>query len=225
MHVALKAIHKIYGRGPAAQKILDDIHITFASGDFVAIMGPSGSGKSTLLNLIGCLDVPTYGQIFLGDRDIARTGESFREKVRLNHIGFVFQSNNLLPTLTVNENITLPMQLAGVSRSERASRCQKLLKMIGLEDLADQSARTLSGGQQQRVAVARALGNLPTLLLADEPTGSLDRKSSDQVMQVLARVNKAQKLTTIMVTHDPQVARYASHVFSLENGTLQSITV
>ncbi|CAN0435449.1 unnamed protein product, partial [Phaeothamnion confervicola] len=178
-----------------------------------------------LLNLLGCLDTPTYGQIFLEDKDIAKTGESFREDVRLRHIGFVFQSSNLLPTLSTSENVALPMQLAGVSRAERAGRTKSLLQMIGLDNLAHQAARTLSGGQQQRVAIARALANGPGLLLADEPTGSLDRKASDQVMEVLTQVNRSQKITTILATHDPHVARRAGQVFSLENGSLTPISV
>ncbi|MBX3171657.1 MAG: ABC transporter ATP-binding protein [Candidatus Eremiobacteraeota bacterium] len=194
--------------------------MTIESGDFVAITGPSGSGKSSLLNLLGCLDSPTFGQIFFDQRDVSRAPEAVRERIRLQHIGFVFQNYQLLPGLTVQENVSLPMQLAGVRRGERLARVQGLLTMIGLQKQADQRIGTLSGGQQQKVAVARALANLPGLLLADEPTGSLDGQSTLQVMEVIREVNRSRSVTTILVTHDPQVAAYAQKVYRLENGQL-----
>lgn len=220
MKVTLQGVHKVFGRGRASERVLDDVHLTVANGDFIALMGPSGSGKSTLLNLMGCLDFPSFGQIFLEDRDVSKVGEAVRERIRLNHIGFVFQSYNLLPSLSVVENILLPMQLAGVRTAERRGRAQSLLSMVGLESQAKQSVTVLSGGQQQKVAVARALANLPGLLLADEPTGSLDARSTQQVMKMLQEVNRSQSVTTVLVTHDPQVAAYARQVYSIENGAL-----
>lgn len=219
MRVSLTGIHKIYGK-TRPTKVLDDLSMTIESGDFVAITGPSGSGKSSLLNLLGCLDSPTFGQIFFDQRDVSRAPEAVRERIRLQHIGFVFQNYQLLPGLTVQENVSLPMQLAGVRRGERLARVQGLLTMIGLQKQADQRIGTLSGGQQQKVAVARALANLPGLLLADEPTGSLDGQSTLQVMEVIREVNRSRSVTTILVTHDPQVAAYAQKVYRLENGQL-----
>ena len=219
MRVSLTGVHKIYGK-TRPTKVLDDLSMTIESGDFVAITGPSGSGKSSLLNLLGCLDIPTFGQIFFDQRDVSRAPESVRERIRLQHIGFVFQNYQLLPGLTVLENVSLPMQLAGVRRGERMARVQGLLTMIGLRKQADQRIGTLSGGQQQKVAVARALANLPGLLLADEPTGSLDGQSTLQVMEVIREVNRSRSVTTILVTHDPQVAAYAQKVYRLESGTL-----
>lgn len=219
MRVSLTGVHKIYGK-TRPTKVIDDLSMTIESGDFVAITGPSGSGKSSLLNLLGCLDSPTFGQIFFDQRDVSRAPESVRERIRLQHIGFVFQNYQLLPGLTVQENVSLPMQLAGVRRSERLARVQGLLTMIGLQKQADQRIGTLSGGQQQKVAVARALANLPGLLLADEPTGSLDGQSTLQVMEVIREVNRSRSVTTILVTHDPQVAAYAQKVYRLESGTL-----
>lgn len=219
MRVSLTGVHKIYGKSRPT-KVLDDLSMTIESGDFVAITGPSGSGKSSLLNLLGCLDTPTFGQIFFDQRDVSRAPEAVRERIRLQHIGFVFQNYQLLPGLTVLENVSLPMQLAGVRRGERMARVQGLLTMIGLQKQADQRIGTLSGGQQQKVAVARALANLPGLLLADEPTGSLDGQSTLQVMDVIREVNRSRSVTTILVTHDPQVAAYAQKVYRLESGTL-----
>jgi len=220
VRVSLTGVHKIYGKKTRPVKVLDDLSMTIESGDFVAITGPSGSGKSSLLNLLGCLDSPTFGQIFFDQRDVSRAPESVRERIRLQHIGFVFQNYQLLPGLTVQENVSLPMQLAGVRRGERLARVQGLLTMIGLQKQADQRIGTLSGGQQQKVAVARALANLPGLLLADEPTGSLDGQSTLQVMEVIREVNRSRSVTTILVTHDPQVAAYAQKVYRLESGTL-----
>ena len=220
MRVVLKGVHKVYGKSKAGQRVLDDVHLSVGNGDFIAIMGPSGTGKSTLLNLVGCLDFPNFGQIFLEDKDITKMNESVREKVRLNHIGFVFQSYNLVPSLSVLENVLLPMQLAGVRRAERLGRAQSLLQMVGLQAQANQPVPTLSGGQQQKVAIARALSNLPGLLLADEPTGNLDEKSTEQVMDMLREVNRSQSVTTILVTHDPLVAAYARQIYTLDAGSL-----
>lgn len=220
MRVSLQGVHKVYGKTRPV-KVLDDVSLTIESGDFVAITGPSGSGKSTMLNLLGCLDSPTFGQVFFDQRDVSKVPEAIREKIRLKHIGFVFQNYQLLPGLTVRENVMLPMHLAGVSGVERKARTQGLLKMIGLEKQAEQRIAYLSGGQQQKVAVARALANLPGLLLADEPTGSLDGQSTLQVMEVIREVNRSRSVTTVLVTHDPQVAAYARRVYRLDRGTIE----
>lgn len=216
MKISLQGVHKMYSRS----KILDDLNLTIESGEFIAITGPSGSGKTTLLNLLGCLDTPTFGQMFYDGRDISKTSESVRERIRLEHIGFVFQNYQLLPALTVKENVLLPMQLAGLKAKERNARAHGLLQMIGLEKHADQRIQQLSGGQQQKVAIARALSNLPGLLLADEPTGSLDGQSTLQVMEVIREVNRSRSVTTVLVTHDPQVAAFAQRVYRLDSGVL-----
>ena len=174
-----------------------------------------------MLHLLGCLDTPTFGQLFFDDKDVSKASEAVRQRIRLQHIGFVFQNYQLLPGLTVSENILLPMQLAGVSGRERRARLEGLLATVGLENLAHQRIHLLSGGQQQKVAVARALANLPGLLLADEPTGSLDGRSTMQVMEVIREVNRSQAVTTVLVTHDPQVAAFAQHQYRLENGNLE----
>jgi len=218
--INVSGVHKVYGRGRTT-KVLDDVHLVVEQGGFIAIMGPSGSGKTTLMNLIGCLDTPTFGSVFLETTDVARADESRREQIRLHHVGFIFQHYNLLPTLTVMENVVLPMQLAGVRRSERQGRGKSLLKLVGLESQAQQKTNTLSGGEQQKVAIARSLANLPGLLLADEPTGNLDVKSTQQVMDVIRSINQDQHITTVLVTHDPHVARYAHEIYHLDNGRLQ----
>ena len=220
MKINVSGVHKVYGRGRTT-KVLDDVHLVVEQGGFIAIMGPSGSGKTSLMNLIGCLDLPTFGSVFLEETDVAKADESRREQIRLHHVGFIFQHYNLLPTLTVMENVVLPMQLAGVRRLERAGRGKSLLKLVGLESQAQQKTNTLSGGEQQKVAIARALGNLPGLLLADEPTGNLDGKSTKQVMEVIRSINQDQHITTVLVTHDAHVARYAHEIYHLENGRLQ----
>lgn len=221
MEIRMVGVHKHYGGVSVPSKVLDGVDLVVPSGGFISVMGPSGTGKTTLLNLIGCLDYPAFGSIFLKDTDVANANETVREQVRLHHIGFVFQSYNLLPTLTVLENVTLPMQLARVPRPEQLSRGQALLRLVDLSRQADQSVTTLSGGQKQRVAIARALSNLPGLLLADEPTGNLDGKATKGVMEVLKSINDNQSITTILVTHDPMVAAYADDVYYLEGGHLR----
>ncbi len=220
MHVRLNAVHKYYESPAGPVKVLENVTLHIPSGAFVSLMGPSGSGKTTLLNLIGCLDNPTFGQVILEDRDVANANEATRERIRLRHIGFVFQNYNLLPTLTVFENVILPMQLASLRRSERDERAVMLLKAVGLDQRANQPVNSLSGGQQQRVAIARALANLPRLILADEPSGNLDGRATKEVMQVLKSINDTQKVTVVLVTHDPAVAAYAEQVYYLEGGRL-----
>ncbi|MEW6278958.1 MAG: ABC transporter ATP-binding protein [Candidatus Eremiobacterota bacterium] len=222
MNVRLTGVHKYYPSPAGPCKVLENVNLHIPSGGFVSIMGPSGSGKTTLLNLVGCLDTPTFGQVMLEDRDVATADESARERIRLHHIGLVFQNYNLLPTLTVLENVLLPMQLASVRRSEQEERGLTLLKAVGLDQRAGQRVSSLSGGQQQRVAMARALGNLPRLVLADEPTGNLDGRASREVMEVLKSINDTQRVTVILVTHDPAVAAYAEQVYYLEDGRINT---
>ncbi len=223
MNVSLMGVHKYYHSGLPV-KVLDNLNFRVSTGGFVSVMGPSGSGKTTLLNLIGCLDRPDYGKILLEETDVAAADESVREAVRLHHVGFIFQSYNLLPTLTVEENVLLPMQLAGVRKVEQRARCQTLLRSVGLERKARRNVTELSGGEKQRVAIARALANLPGLLLADEPTGNLDGKATKQVMEVIRAVNETENITTILVTHDPMVAAYADELYYLDNGSLSRST-
>jgi putative ABC transport system ATP-binding protein len=221
MEVVLRGVHKVYNSGPRPNKVLDGADLVVPSGQFVAVTGPSGAGKSSLLYLLGCLDYPDFGEIHLGNRDVAKDGESLREKIRLRHIGFVFQDFRLLPALSVLENITLPMLLAGLSDAEARQRGRELLRMINMERERDQLTATLSGGQKQKVAIARALGNLPELLLADEPTGNLDATSTREILEVLQSINRSRTLTTIMVTHDPQAASFAERVLELDRGRLK----
>ncbi|MGN0011993.1 MAG: ABC transporter ATP-binding protein [Candidatus Bruticola sp.] len=221
MKVELQGVHKYFDARSGPVKILENVNLVIPHGDFVSIMGPSGSGKTTLLNMMGCLDTPSYGKVLLGDRDTSGAGEDIREQIRLRHIGFVFQSYNLLPTLTVLENVQLPMQLCGgKSYKEQVDQAMTLLRLVRLDARAKDSVLRLSGGQQQRVAIARALSNLPGLILADEPTGNLDERSSREVLDVFRAINENQHITTVMVTHDAKAAGYAKRVLHLEGGHL-----
>lgn len=223
MQVVLRGVHKLYNSGPRPNKVLDGVDLLIPSGQFVAVTGPSGTGKSTLLYLLGCLDYPDYGEIHLGNRDVTKDGEALREKIRLRHLGFVFQDFRLLPALSAIENITLPMQLNGLSGPESRQRGRELLRLIGMERERDQLTATLSGGQKQKVAMARALANLPELLLADEPTGNLDASSTMEVLNVLRQIHAGRALTIVMVTHDPQAASYADRQLVLEKGKLREL--
>lgn len=221
MEVRLKGVHHHFSSGGAVTRVLDGVDLHVPSGDFISVMGPSGSGKTTLLNLLGCLDYPAFGDIFLKETNVAKADESLREQVRLHHIGFIFQNYNLLPTLSVVENVSLPMQLSNTDKDELEGRALSLLRLVGLDKRAQQPVGSLSGGQKQKVAIARSLANLPELLLADEPTGNLDGKASKEIMEVLKSISSNKNLTTVLVTHDPMVASYASSVFHLENGLLE----
>ncbi|MBQ7501828.1 ABC transporter ATP-binding protein [bacterium] len=222
MKVELQGVHKYYEARSGPVKILENINLVIPHGDFVSIMGPSGSGKTSLLNLIGCIDKPGYGKIFLDENDVSGAGEHIREQIRLRHIGFVFQGYNLLPTLTVLENVLLPMQLSNrvQNKAEQIKQAMAFLRLVGLDARAKDSVLKLSGGQQQRVAIARALSNLPGLILADEPTGNLDERSSKEVMDVFRVINENQHITTVMVTHDSKAASFAKRVLYLESGQL-----
>lgn len=223
MQVVLKGVHKVYQSGPRPNKVLDGVDLLIPSGEFLAVTGPSGAGKTSLLYLMGCLDYPDFGEVHLGNRDVAKDGEALREKIRLRHLGFVFQDFRLLPALSVMENITLPMQLAGLSSAESRQRGRELLRLIGMERERDQLTGTLSGGQKQKTAIARSLANLPELLLADEPTGNLDSGSTTEVLDVLRQIHASRTLTIVMVTHDPQAAGYADRQVVLERGKLREV--
>jgi putative ABC transport system ATP-binding protein len=200
------------------------VSLNFEEGDFVALMGPSGSGKSTLLNLLGCLDRPTSGFYFLGDQDVSRMDDDQLSDVRSKYLGFIFQSYNLLPQYTVVENIEVPLLYQGcrLNAATRA-RCVALAEMVGLGNRLDHRPMQLSGGQQQRVAIARALINDPHVILADEPTGNLDTRTSDEIMELLTRLNEAGK-TIIMVTHENDIAAWARRVVRMRDGYVESDT-
>ncbi len=201
---------------------LRGVTLSFDEGDFVALMGPSGSGKSTLLNLLGCLDRPTDGQYFLGDEDVSQMEDDQLSEVRSKYIGFIFQSYNLLAQYTVVENIEVPLLYQGCKlNDETRERCIRLAGMVGLGDRLDHRPMQLSGGQQQRVAIARALVNDPQVILADEPTGNLDSKTSDEIMNLLTELNRAGK-TIIMVTHENDIAAWARRVVRMRDGHVES---
>ena len=222
--IKLQDVTRYYEMGGSIVKALDGLSITIEKGDFVAIMGPSGSGKSTAMNLVGSLDVPTRGKIELDKRDISRLTESEVAQLRGKKIGFIFQSFNLIPNLTAKENIMLPMLFQGKSREERERRADELLKMTELEDRGDHYPNQLSGGQQQRVAIARSLANDPEVILADEPTGNLDSKTGEKVMNFLNDLNDKGK-TIVMVTHDPEKAQsHARTIYWIRDGKLEKTT-
>ncbi len=222
--IHLNNVSKYYHMGDTLVKAVDGINIDVKRGDFVAIMGPSGSGKSTTMNLVGSLDTPTKGHIFLDGEDISLLAESDLAQLRGKNIGFIFQQFNLIPTLTVKENVMLPMTLQGHDILEREERVLELLKKVELLDREDHYPNQISGGQQQRVAIARALANDPEVILADEPTGNLDTHTGEKVMDVLMNLNKEGK-TIVMVTHSPELAKeYADIVYWLKDGKIEKIT-
>ncbi len=218
--VGIRDVTKTYTRGKQQVKVLHGIHLDIPEGDFVALMGPSGSGKTTLLNLIGGLDHPTTGSIEVGGRRI--DGLSARELAqwRAEHVGFVFQFYNLLPVLSAQRNVELPLLLTHLSAADRRRRAQIALELVGLKDRASHKPRELSGGQEQRVAIARAIVSDPTLLVCDEPTGDLDRATADEILTLLQRLNREHGKTLIMVTHDPKAAEYANRIVHLDKGEL-----
>jgi putative ABC transport system ATP-binding protein len=222
--IRLKGVAKHYYMGEAVVKAVDDVDVEVHRGEFVAVMGPSGSGKSTAMNLIGSLDVPTKGSIYLDGTDISSLPESDLAQLRGQNVGFIFQQFNLIPTLTVKENVMLPMNLQNIDEYEREDRVMEILKKVDLLDRADHYPNQISGGEQQRVAIARALANDPEVILADEPTGNLDSKTGVKVMDVLKQLNKEGK-TIVMVTHDPNLANsYADIVYSLKDGKVEKVT-
>ncbi len=215
--LVMKDLGKSYQLGSHELKVLREINLTIREGEYVAIMGPSGSGKSTLLNMIGCLDRPTYGDYFLGDRNVATLEDDDLSDIRGERIGFVFQSFNLIQQLNVVENIEIPMYYQGRAEQESKTRATELATMVGLEDRLDHRPFELSGGQQQRVAIARALSNDPLIILADEPTGNLDSSSGSDILDILDRLHSEGK-TLIVVTHDEHIATKAQRVIRLFDG-------
>lgn len=219
--IDVKEIVKVYDeKGILAVTAVDGINLSFEEGEFTAIVGPSGSGKTTLLNMIGGLDRPTSGKILVDGHDIWELKNAALTDYRLHHIGFVFQAYNLIPVLTARENVEFILQLQGKSKEERAVRSKELLAAVGLEDKMDNRPATLSGGQQQRVAVARALASRPKFILADEPTANLDSKSAGNLLDIMEKLNKEEKITFIFSTHDPRVMNKARRVVLLEDGKI-----
>lgn len=219
--IELRNVWKTYKMGENDVHALRGISLNVYPGEFVGIMGPSGSGKSTAMNMIGCLDVPSKGEIYLDGQNIAKLRESDLATIRGEKIGFIFQKFNLINTLTAKENITLPLVFQGIDEAEREKRADHLLKLVSLSDRADHKPNELSGGQQQRVAIARALATNPSVILADEPTGNLDSQTGETVMHFLKDLHKKQGTTIVLVTHDPVVAKNAQRVEVLRDGTIQ----
>jgi putative ABC transport system ATP-binding protein len=218
--VSVRDVHKEFRRGAERIDVLQGVNLTIPEGDFLALMGPSGSGKTTLLNLIGGLDRPTAGEIDVAGERIDRMSGTRLARWRARHIGFVFQLYNLLPVLTADRNVELPLLLTRLSRAERRRHVATALAVVGLTDRARHYPRQLSGGQEQRVGIARAIVTDPTLLLCDEPTGDLDRKSGDEILDLLHALNAEHGKTIVMVTHDPHAAARAKRTLHLEKGTL-----
>ena len=222
--IRLEDVAKYYEMGESIVKAVDGIDIKINAGDFVAIMGPSGSGKSTTMNLVGSLDLATRGDIYLSGINIENLHESELAQIRGRKIGFIFQGFNLIPNLTAKENVMLPMLFQDFDREEREARAEELLNMVELGDRTDHYPNQLSGGQQQRVAIARALANDPEVILADEPTGNLDTKTGQKVMEFLQDLNKKGK-TIILVTHDPELAKkHAKTIYWLKDGKVEKVT-
>jgi putative ABC transport system ATP-binding protein len=218
--VRIRDLTKNFQRGSELVQVLQRLDLEIPQGDFLALMGPSGSGKSTLLNLIGGLDRPTSGSIEIAGQDISNLGEAALGRWRAENVGFIFQMYNLLPVLSAQRNVELPLLLTRLSASERKQRAAAALQLVGLSDRAHHKPRELSGGQEQRVGIARAIVSDPTLLLCDEPTGDLDRKAGDEVLDLLQALNSQQGKTIIMVTHDPRAAERAKRILHLEKGQL-----
>lgn len=223
--VDLDGIEKVFHRGSEDIHVLSDLHLKVPKGEFLALMGPSGSGKSTLLNLIGGLDRPTKGSVSIAGERVNDLSDRALAAWRARHIGFVFQLYNLLPVLTAERNVELPLLLTHLSKAERRKHVETALAVVGLSHRAKHYPRTLSGGEQQRVGIARAIVTDPTLLLCDEPTGDLDRKSGDEILNLLQALNREHGKTIIMVTHDPHASARASRTVHLDKGQLSNETV
>lgn len=220
--IELRDVWKTYQMGAVEVHALRGLTLKVRKGDFVAIQGPSGSGKSTAMNLIGCLDIPTKGKVFLDGQDIAKLGESDLAQIRGRKIGFVFQQFNLIHTLSAVENVALPMLFQELSAEERHERAHRLLEQTGLRERKGHKPNEMSGGEQQRVAIARALANNPEVILADEPTGNLDSKTGMEIMDLLLALHKKERKTVIVVTHDQKVAEFADRVELLRDGRIES---
>ncbi len=220
--VRVERVGKTYWRDKEKLDVLQDLDLTLAEGSFDALMGPSGSGKTTLLNLIAGLDQPTSGRIVVAGADVGAMGDAARAAWRARTIGFVFQTYNLMPVLTARENVELPLLLARLSGADRKRRALTALKVVGLEERTEHYPRQLSGGQEQRVAIARAIVTDPKIIVADEPTGDLDRKSADDILDLLGKLNREFNKTIVMVTHDPAAAERAQVIHRLDKGKLAS---
>ena len=219
--IRLEKVERDYNVGDSLVRALAEITVFINKGEFIAITGPSGSGKSTLMNMVGALDIPTSGEIYLDDKNIAHLHESDLAQIRGRKIGFVFQTFNLIPTLTAKENVALPMLFQGVPREERLKRAEELLEKVGLGERMEHLPNELSGGQRQRVAIARALSNDPEIILADEPTGNLDSKTGKEIINLFKRLNKEGK-TIIVVTHDLDIASEASKILKIKDGQIEN---
>jgi len=220
--VAFEAVRKTYGSGDATVRALAGVDLAIAAGEFVAIMGPSGSGKSTALNMIGCLDTPSAGRYLFQGVDVGALSRGQRALLRRHFIGFVFQGFNLLARTSAVENVELPLIYRGTPAAERRRLAMTALSRVGLADRAGHTPGELSGGQQQRVAIARAIVTDPMLLLADEPTGNLDTRTSREIMELLGRLNREQGITLVMVTHEPEMAAYAGRLVRFVDGRIES---
>lgn len=218
--VSIRNLTKTYQRGPEKVQVLHSLDLDIGKGDFVALMGPSGSGKTTLLNLIGGLDAPTSGDIEIDGEYINRLSTGQLSQWRSDHVGFVFQFYNLMPMLTAQKNVELPLLLTRLGGAQRKRNAEIALQLVGLSERKSHKPNELSGGQQQRVAIARAIVSDPALLICDEPTGDLDRQSAEEILGLLQLLNREHGKTIVMVTHDPKAAEYASHTLHLDKGTL-----
>jgi putative ABC transport system ATP-binding protein len=218
--IELKKVNKVYQMGKVQIRALNNVNLRINKKEFTAIMGPSGSGKSTLLNMIGLLDRPTSGKVFLDGVETSKLADDELARIRNRKIGFVFQFFNLLPNLTALKNVELPMIFAGIEQNRREKKAKELLKMVGLRKRISHKPTELSGGEIQRVAIARAMANNPEIILADEPTGNLDSKSGKEVMKVLAKLNKERKVTLVIVTHEKYIAEYAKRIIRIVDGRI-----
>jgi putative ABC transport system ATP-binding protein len=218
--IEIRDLSKVYERGKQKVEVLHHINLAIAQGDFLALMGPSGSGKTTLLNLMGGLDTPTGGSITIGGQRIDQLGAGALARWRSSNVGFVFQFYNLMPMLSAQKNVELPLLLTKLSSAQRRKNASIALQLVGLADRASHKPSELSGGQQQRVAIARAIVSDPALLVCDEPTGDLDRQSAEEVLGLLRQLNREHGKTIVMVTHDPKAAEHADHTLHLDKGTL-----
>ena len=219
--IHLEDIHKSYFMGKQAINVLKGISLDILKNEYVALMGPSGSGKSTLMNILGCLDSPTRGTYILNDHDVSKMGDDELAEVRNKEIGFVFQQFNLLPRLSALENVALPLVYAGMPKKQRNEQAMEVVKKVGLEDRSHHKPNELSGGQCQRVAIARALVNNPSIILADEPTGNLDSKTSIEIMEIINKIHQGGN-TVVLVTHEEDIANFARKVIRLKDGIIES---
>lgn len=219
--IQISNITKIYKTGPTEYQAINSMTFTIEDGEFVAIMGPSGCGKSTLMHILGCLDTPSSGTYFLDGKDVSKLNDDELAEVRKDKIGFVFQAFNLLPRTTVLQNVMMPLVYAGMKKEERRGRAEEVLHAAGLDNkFFSHRSNEISGGQIQRVAIARALVNNPSIILADEPTGNLDTKTGDLVMSYFQKLNREQKKTIVLITHEPEIAEFADRIIFLRDGLI-----